>query len=232
MKTFLSAITLLISFYGLTQTKDDLNKVTSINGEYLEKIHSISTPLSLTKKSFYLDEDWNHMVIITRDDEILHANGRINLVRMLVEILVEKHIRRLNESRVRALIFDGDKIMRIPASRIEDRRISSYMQVLSDGQVTLLEAFKIGFKTESDGYSGVVVDEKMILESDFYYTTDFSSFNKLKGKKEILSIMEDQKSAAEVFIKDNKLKLDQKRDLAVLFDFYNDFFDSNKNSDP
>lgn len=228
---------LIITFFlisisqSLAQSKEDLAQVSSLNKEYVEKIHSISTPLALSKKSFYLDQDWSHVVIITKEDEVLHTNGRINLVRMLVEILVEKHIRRLNESRVRAMIFDGDKILRIPANKIEDRSISTYMHVLTDGQITLLEAYKIGFKTESDGYSGVVVDEKMILESDFYYTADFKTFSKLKGRKEILSLMQDKKTDVENLIKENKLKLDQRRDLAVLFEYYNGFFDANKDTD-
>ena len=153
-------LTFLAFNQSIGQTKADLVEVSSLNREYVEKIHSISTPLSLSKKSLYFDENWKHVVIITKDNEVLHTNGRINLVRMLVEILVEKHVRRLNESRVKALIFDGDKIVKIPGSRIEDRRISSYMHVLADGHITLLEAYKIGFKTESDGYSGVVVDRK------------------------------------------------------------------------
>ena len=71
----------------------------------------------------------------------------------------------------------------------------------------------------------------MILESDFYYTTDFKTFNKLKGKKEILSLMQDRKSDAENLIKQNKLKLDQRRDLAVLFEYYNNLFDPKKDTD-
>lgn len=216
---------------SIGQTKEDLVDVSSLNKEYVEKINSISSPLSLSKKSFYLDQDWRHVVIVTKENEVLHSSGRINLVRMLVEILVEKHVRRLNESKVKALIFDGDKIIRIPGSRIEGRNISSYMHVLADGHLTLLEAYKIGFKTESDGYSGVVVDEKMILESEFFYTADFKTFNKLKGKKEILSLMQDRKVDAENLIKENKLKLDERRDLAVLFEYYNNFFDPKKGSD-
>ena len=177
--------------------------------------------MTLDYKSLYLDEQWNHLMIMTKTNEVLHSTGRINLVRKVVEILVDRHVRQLNESKVKALIVNGSRVLKVSGSKIEDMSTSSYMGILSTGKLNLLEAHKIGFRIEEHAYSGVVKDETPVLLSDFYYTTDFKKYNRLGGKKEILSLMDDKRAEVERFIKINKLKLGQKKSLAILFNYYN-----------
>lgn len=223
---YILVFTLLASVasHGTCQTKEDLVQISNLNDVYVEKMHSISSPMTLDYKSFYLDEQWNHIMIMTKSDEILHTTGRINLVRKAVEILVERHIRKLNESKVKALIVNGSRIIKVSGSKIEDMSTSSYMGILSTGKLNLLEGHKIGFRIEEHAYSGVVRDETAVLVSDFYYTEDFKTYNRLGGKKDILALMEDKSSEVENFIKINKLKLHQKKSLAVLFNYYNSLF--------
>ncbi len=222
MKYFLS-ITLLAGAitYGTCQSTEDLLQIAKLNNEYVEKMNEISSPMRLDYKSLYLDEQWNHIMIMTKTNEILHSTGRINLVRKAVEILVDRHVRQLNEAKVKALIVNGSRILKVSGSKIEGMNTSSYMGILSTGKLNLLEAHKIGFRVEEHAYSGVVRDETPILLSDFYYTDDFKTYYLLSGKREILSLMEDKRTEVERFIKINKLKLHQKKSLSILFNYYN-----------
>ncbi len=221
MKYFLALTLASVTAYATCQTKEDLLQISTLNAAYVEKMNSISSPMTLDYKALYLDEQWNHMMIMTKTNEVLHSTGRINLVRKVVEILVDRHVRQLNENKVKALIVNGSRILKVSGSKIEDLSTSSYMGILSTGKLNLLEAHKIGFRIEEHAYSGVVRDETPVLLSDFYYTIDFDKYNRLSGKKQILSLMEDKRTEVERFIKINKLKLGQKKSLAILFNYYN-----------
>ncbi len=226
MKYLLLLVTLVsFSYNGVGQNKSDLLEVSTQNNTYVEKMLKISSPLTLDSKSFYLDEQWNHIMILTKTNEVLHTTGRINLARMYAEIIVNRHVRRLNENKVKALIVNGSTLIKVGSDKIEDRNISSFMDVLSVGKLTLLEAYKIGFKVEEHAYSGVVRDEIAFLSSDFYYTEDFDVFIPVNGKRDILRIMADKRTEVENFIKVNKLKLHQRKNLSALFDYYNSLVD-------
>lgn len=224
----LLVLTLLvqISYCSLGQSKADLLQISTLNNAYVEQMQSISSPITLDRKSLYLDKEWSHVMIMTKDNQVFHSTGRINLVRMYVEILVDRHTRKLNENKVKALIINGSRIIRVPAKNIEDRSTTSYMSILSTGKMTLLEGYKIGFKVEEHAYSGVVRDETAFVSSDFYATSEFNTFTRISGKKDILSLMQDKKTEVETFIKINKLKLQQGGNLSILFNYYNSLQES------
>ncbi len=208
----------------------DLSRIDSMETDMVSKVLSISSPHAITSKSFYLDEHWDHLVIVTNDYEMLHTSGRINLVRKLIEIKVQNKPRKLHENKVRAVLVNGSSIIKVNADKIEGERETKYMKVLSHGRYTLLEGYSIGFKTIGEGAldPGIGGQEKPFLATDLYYTTDFKRFNRLKNNNSIYSLFEDKIDDVKEYVDNNNLKLKKSRDASLLFDYYNSAFESIK----
>ncbi len=230
MKFFLHVIVYLGIMYALPgQSQIDLARIASMEADHVDRIHSISSPYAITSRSFYLDENWDHLIIVTNDYEMLHTSGRINLVRKLIEIKVQNKPRRLNESKVRAVLVNGVRIIKVNADKIKGENETKYMKVLSNGRYTLLEGYSIGFKTIGEGAldPGIGGQEKLFLDTDLYYTTGFKQFTRIRSNNSIYSLLEDKIDDMKKYVDNNNLKLKKNRDVSLLFDYYNSYFEGN-----
>ena len=121
-----------------------------------------------------------------------------------MEAKVGNRVRKLHFQRLAALIIDGRKFMPISGDKIEKESSNVFMEIRSIGKVTLLEKYKIGFKTTGGSSFNPEISsvDRPFLDSDLYYSFDLKTIKKLPaGKNSILKILQDSEQKADSFMK-------------------------------
>ena len=198
--------------------------VDSIKAENTFYLRSISTPINPSKKDVYIEEGWQHGVLVTDDENTLFFNGRINVVRGYLECKVENRIRKIAPGRIKLIDLEGKKYIPIKGSSIDGGGINTYMNILSLGQISLLKGYYIIVKSRGgDSINQEITGtETLELGSDLFYTYDFGTIYRLRSnKKTILSLLSDKEDQVSNLIEINRLKFSSDRDISTIFNFYN-----------
>ncbi len=188
-------------------------------------IKEISTSLSTNAKDVYLNEDWEHGVIITKENTAIFFNGRLNIARGYLECKVENRLRRITSSKVKLVELEGKRFIPVKASSMEGGIINTYLQVLSTGSINLVKEYVIDIEYQSTGNSlfpEMTGQKNLEIESVFYSSSDLTSFDKLKSnKKSILQLLSAKNDDIERLIDINRLKFSSERDITTIFNYYN-----------
>ena len=101
---------------------------------------------------------------------------------------------------------------------------STYFILLTEGRCKLLAKMNIRIQDpEPPKLYQDAKPAKFILKDDTYYLKlGESSAVKIKGKKDLLEILDDQQNKLKTFIKSNKLSTSKSEDLIKIISFYND----------
>lgn len=113
----------------------------------------------------------------------------------------------------------GDGTFRNGFPDIDNLNKRSFYQVLYDGKTKVLKKISIRIVTEKP--YGSATEVKRFLKDEHLFLFKNNMMSKLKrDKKSILSLLENQTSELENFIKDQKLKLSKEEDILKLVEKY------------
>ena len=117
---------------------------------------------------------------------------------------------------------DGKKIIfRSGFPPIDKQADTSYYQVLSEGNITLLKNFNTTFRDETTyGTSSAVT--RTFESSPWYYAySPAEGIVRLKDNATVLQLLPTRKSQVEKFMNDEGIKVKRENDLVKLFSFLN-----------
>jgi len=102
---------------------------------------------------------------------------------------------------------------------------STYFMLLTDGRCKLLEKKNIRIQDpEPPKLYQEAKPAKFILKDDTYYLKlGEKSAVKIKGKKDLLEMLDDQQDNLKLFLRSNKLSTGKREDLIKIITFYNEF---------
>lgn len=100
-----------------------------------------------------------------------------------------------------------------------------FFELLEEGRMTLLAREFLEYKTYSSpyflGYSRLMLDHK------YFFLNEDGSIEEFKGtKNDLLDLMGKHGDAVDKFIRENRLRFDEKLDFARIINYYNSFFSS------
>lgn len=112
----------------------------------------------------------------------------------------------------------------LPYNATTGYRAPVFFELLAEGKMTLLSRESLEYRTTSSPYSFGSFS-RLVLVNKYYLLEENGTIVEFVGKKtELMTLMGKRAEAVEDYMKQNKLKLDDKEDFAKIVSYYNSFF--------
>jgi predicted glycosyltransferase involved in capsule biosynthesis len=127
-------------------------------------------------------------------------------------------------------IFDGTikqyrQFYALPFSSVGSYRTAVFFELLAEGKLTLLCRESIEYRTNNSYFYYYSTYTRRVLVNRFYFLRENGEIEEWKGSKaDLLQLMGRAADEVEAYMKQNKLKADDKLDLAKTVKYYNSFF--------
>ncbi|MEM1322842.1 MAG: hypothetical protein AAGG75_21435 [Bacteroidota bacterium] len=181
-----------------TNTISDLNELLFYCRPALEE--------ELDKKNF-LDPSWTSSIVKTRGNKTFNVEGRYNLIKDDVQILINDKPYILFGSKVDAVIIGQQEF--IYSIFIEDdREKEGYLKRLVTGRRSLFSRSAKSSKGQLETYYYSSIKEELPVRLN-------------TKKKELLKLLKDRKLPLYHYIQIHKLKPSVDKDLVQIFEHYN-----------
>ncbi len=169
----------------------------------------------------FLNEEWSDVEIFGNQGQSFVTKGKYNVHADELQFLdAKKNIKGISAGKIKGFMING----RVFLSKQDENLTANFYQILSFGKLELLIKHKTTLVTVNDNplLGSANGDKKIALSEKLYYVDENDSVHKLpKGKKKILEIMKDKKTAMKKAIDEGSLNLRKKEDIIVAFDIYN-----------
>jgi hypothetical protein len=114
--------------------------------------------------------------------------------------------------------------MHCPTTPRQDIVRLFFFELLAEGKMTLLTRESLEYRTYSSPYYYGSYS-RQVLVYRFYLLEENGNIVEFVGKKaELMNLMGKRAEAVEKYIKENKLKVEDRDDLAKIVTYYNSFF--------
>jgi len=177
----------------------------------------------------YLRDAWAPATLrLNGSAVVLGMRVRLDLKSQQWHFLDSGNVERLVPSGlVREVLLDdssgGDvktTVFRSGFPPVDNRKITDFYQVQSDGKVELLHSMFKAINIDKDEMAGSVQLEFLFYE-DYYLFSQGKMVRVKKDKSEVLNLMVDKKEKIQIFIDQNHLKLKSIDELKKVIDYYN-----------
>ncbi|MFZ2904721.1 MAG: hypothetical protein WAZ98_00840 [Cyclobacteriaceae bacterium] len=112
----------------------------------------------------------------------------------------------------------------LPYNTSSGYRTAVFFELLAEGKMTLLTRESLEYRTYSSPYYYGSYS-RQVLVYRFYLLEESGNIVEFVGKKaELMTLMGKRSEAVEKYIKENKLKVEDRDDLAKIVAYYNSFF--------
>lgn len=226
-----------ISTYSQTTTSQQGRYIpVYINNSYTTNLPMQKTP---PKGSVYLADDWKTATIVLRDSSyITGVKANYNFYSKQVEILQNDTVKLLNFSKVDWLIFNnlvstdfyenGSNFM----LNYPELGQCDFVQVLERGSTASL-IIKLGLDLVEANYNTAIdagsTSDTYVLKQVYYVIKNDKLIKIRKTKGSILSALSDKKDELKLYIKNNKLKMKNPTDIALVVNYYNSLYEQPTN---
>lgn len=177
-----------------------------------------------------LNRNFNRSTFLLNDSSLLEGlPARYYIMRNEFDIKTPYGIRTLKGDRVKSFVWI-DSLTRRPQVFVNMKAYSDengmpgagFMEILSEGKITLLRQTEVVFKEANYHVALNVgnVDHQFIRKNRFYYLSD-NTFRHLPAKRKITLIFPDHKPEVQRFIMINELDFNDEYHLQALFEYYN-----------
>lgn len=214
---------------GFGQIAQTIEKLGHIQKTNIEAIEDLSYPSRSTRTHhFYLDKSWQNSYVITLSDEVIYFNGRYNVLNKAIECFSNNQQRILYPKKVKGAVVGKNAFIPLSQELVRQMGNNRYAEILSSGQIHLLNSYIMD--TRMDSGSSISFEgtgkKTYFIDEVLYYTQDFKSITKLsKSKNNVLDLFGTKRETIADFVKENRLRFNNKEDLIRIFDFYNALVD-------
>ena len=211
------------SAYGQVETYQYLR---STQDSVTTALSKISAQLNTKRRAhtFYIEKEWQHCTMQTKDGRLFHFNGRYSVLDNAIEWNMNGKSGKIYPGRMNGASIGNRVFVPIPADRIDGERSASYFEVLEAGNMSLFVRHTLDYKVEgSNGLTSNVNGEKVyFMTEELYYAQGDDALKKLKGgKKRVLKLFENRRDDMETYVESKKIKFNDRKDLRELFNRYN-----------
>ncbi|MCX7636877.1 MAG: hypothetical protein N2044_03425 [Cyclobacteriaceae bacterium] len=241
---YIPLVLLWICFNGLCQnpekpkrtymeTKYTLERLARLGSDdptALGTVQSLPMPPPDVKGSDLLNPGYNASTFLLNDSSLLNnLPAKYYVLRNEFDVKTPQGIRTLKGDRVKSFMWvdSASKKTEFFVNMKEYQGAngspgSGFMQILSEGKITLLKQTEVIFKKANYHVAMHVgsPDHEFIRKTHLYYLTG-KTFQPLPGKKKLLTVFPDHQDELQRFIKVNQLDLNLEHHIQILVDYYN-----------
>jgi len=215
---------------GLGKGGFEINDVTRSIRIFDESGKSFVNPYRDVSGSAYLNDAWVPATVKLNGKAIVpNLKVRLDLKTQLVHFLDSGNIERVVPAgMIREILMKDSSganvrtdVFRCGFPPVDNRKITDYYQVLSDGKVSLLYSREKSIDVDKDEMAGTVQME-FVLHEDYYLFSD-GKMQRIKKKdySAALNLLADKSQKVQAFIDGNHLKLKSPDELKEVLDYYN-----------
>ena len=173
--------------------------------------------------------DWHKGIVVTTDQDTISGEIKYDFPSNMVTLVKNESVIAFSSHKLIYFeIYDeGYKSYRefytIPHKNASNYLTPILFELQFEGVLSLLSRESIVMETSSLGYGyGVPIVSQPVVRYDFFFLTKAGKLTHFSGsKRDLLRILAKKKNELQTFIKDNRLKTDDLRDLVRIIAFYN-----------
>jgi hypothetical protein len=176
-------------------------------------------------------EIWHDGKVITTSGDTLRGMIKYDFQQDLIQFNNKRgNIEAMSARKVLFYeIFDNTvkeyrQFFSLPYSTLGGYRAPVFFELLLEGKMTLLLRESLEYRTyTSPYYMGSYT--RLVIVNKFYMLDEKGNINEFVGKKnDLLALMGRYANNVDSYIKENKLKVEEKEDFLKIVEYYNSFF--------
>lgn len=176
-------------------------------------------------------ELWHEGRIILLEGDTLKGLVKYDLQQDIVQLThTDKTVEAYSARKILFFeIFDNTvhkyrQFFALPYTTAGNYRAPVFFELLEEGKLTLLAREALEYRTYYTGFYGGSY-QRLVLIHKYFFIEENGNINEFTGNKnDLLAKMGNHGEDVEKFTKANKLKYDEKYDLAKIVAYYNSFF--------
>lgn len=173
-------------------------------------------------------ELWHDGKLVLEAGDTLRGQIKYDLQQDLIQYKTGSSVAEAFTSRkvVYFEIFDNTvrkyrQFFSLPYAALTSYKAPIFFELLKEGKITILCREALEYKTVSSPYM-VGSYTRLVLVNRYYFLNEKGDITEFGGKKsELLEMMGKKSDEVEKFVKLNRLKYDEKYDLARIIEYYN-----------
>lgn len=173
-------------------------------------------------------ELWHEGKVVLESGDTLRGQVKYDLQQDLIQYKAGQSVAEALTARkvIYFEIFDNTvrkyrQFFSLPYSTTTNYKAPVFFELLRDGKITLLCRELLEYKTFSSPYM-VGSYTRLVLTNKYFFLKENGDITEFDGKKAtLLAMMGKRGDDVEKFVKMNRLKYDEKYDLARIIEYYN-----------
>lgn len=173
--------------------------------------------------------EWHKGIVVTTDQDTISGEIKYDFSTNMVTLVKNKSVIAFSSHKLIYFeIYDEDyksyrEFYTIPYKNTSNYVTPVLFELQYESVLSLLSRENIVMETSSLGYGyGLPIVSQPSVRYDFFFLTKAGKITQFSGsKKDLLRILAKKKNELQTFIKGNRLKTDELRDLVRIIAFYN-----------
>ncbi|MEZ5199131.1 MAG: hypothetical protein R2764_22935 [Bacteroidales bacterium] len=175
--------------------------------------------------SMYLDDEWKTATVILKDNTVKeNLSIRYNIYTQQMQFIQNSDTLAFgNPVEIASVVFDGRTFI-FSSFYCNDQVKQGYFEVMCGGECKLLlhRCIKYKYVEECSDPNTEFVKEEYFLGKKFYILRNDQPAIVLPNKKnDVVDLLSNSNVDIKSYIRENKIKINQEKDLIKLFHFYN-----------
>ena len=174
-------------------------------------------------------DEWHKGIVVTTDQDTISGEIKYDFPTNMITLVKKEAVIAFSSHKLIYFeIYDEDyksyrKFYTIPYKNTSNYMTPILFELQYESVLSLLSREKIVMETSSMGYGyGLPIVSQPSVRYDFFFLTKAGKITQFSGsKKDLLRILAKKKNELQTFIKSNRLKTDELRDLVRIIAFYN-----------
>jgi hypothetical protein len=174
-------------------------------------------------------DEWHKGIVVTTDQDTISGEIKYDFPTNMVTLVKNEAVIAFSSHKLIYFeIYDEDyksyrEFYTIPYKNTSNYVTPILFELQYESVLSLLSREKIVMETSSMGYGyGLPIVSQPSVRYDFFFLTKAGKITQFSGsKKDLLRILAKKKNELQTFIKSNRLKTDELRDLVRIIAFYN-----------
>ncbi len=184
-----------------------------------------STPLSELQKKQFLYPEWKTgKVVLTDSSEKQVPDLRYNIVLQEMQFLKGNKVFAITQpASFQTIYLDKHKFRFIQYKKKNTNPAYSFLEILSEGKINLLLLREKSFKpgTPAQPYKEAVPDDYPTRKTYFVQINNEIPVEIKLRRRKIMALFNDKKEQMENFRKEQRINMNNQKELIQLFDYYN-----------
>ncbi len=199
--------------------------IDSVDHQNSMLLESLSQAIKPSKEDMYLNEHWEFGILISMEDEPIFFNGRMNVTRGILECRVQNNVRMILPNKIKFFQMGGMKYIPVIGSSFRGSQNNNFLTLVSLGPVSLLKGYWIDViyeRSSNSLFPNATGQEKKVIKSRLYYSTDLKDFREVRRTKKFISdLLASRTNEVQDYVEINRLKFKSERDITLIFDYFN-----------